>query len=150
MEEDRKSSVIMDCNGCTSFDTLREAPVTAEARAPAVYRNAAGTIRELLQLPPNWNTYGAPRISPSAAELAMEVLAIAQRDGLPGPAVVPTAEGGIQLEWARRGSELEIEVLPDRTLAYLLVLAGGTDTEEGEPQSMSGSEIRDLLHRWLA
>jgi hypothetical protein len=67
------------------------------------------TLGELLSLPPNWDSYGAPRVDPSYVEAALRLALDVMRDDTPVPSVVPTSRGGVQLEWHTRGIDLEVE-----------------------------------------
>jgi hypothetical protein len=68
-------------------------------------------ITELLELPANWNSYGSSRIRRDTAMFAIEILENVMAAGTPLPAVVPTPNGGIQLEWHENGVNFEIDVL---------------------------------------
>jgi len=95
-------------------------------------------LEALLDLEPNWDSYGAATIAPKAVETATwlleqilsdaapEPLIGASADGSVGitwewtePQVVPTNEGGAQLEWHKSGTDLEIEVKPDGRVCVL-------------------------------
>lgn len=67
-------------------------------------------LRSLLRLEPGWDSYGARPISTHAVETALAFLA--QTAGGPGPSIVPTVRGGIQLEWHNGRIDVEIECLP--------------------------------------
>lgn len=69
-------------------------------------------LTELLQLPEDWNSYGAPRVDPYSIAAAISLLASIMRDDSPPPAVVPTGRGGVQLEWHLSNRDLEVELLP--------------------------------------
>lgn len=74
---------------------------------------AVETLKQLLELPPNWDSYGTKSIEPELASEAMRLLTEIMSVGcVPLPAFVPTAEGGIQLDWAKRDMVLEIELSP--------------------------------------
>ena len=64
---------------------------------------------------PNWDTYGAPPITPEAIAAARWL-----HRHWPTAAVVPTSAGGVQLET----EALEIEIGPDGKIV------GGTYTDE--------------------
>lgn len=65
-------------------------------------------LRHLLELPEDWDTYGAPRISQDAIRTAQAMTA------------VPTALGGVQLELHAAGVEIEIEILPSGRVKSIL------------------------------
>ncbi|MGV3724590.1 MAG: hypothetical protein ACO1SX_27150, partial [Actinomycetota bacterium] len=64
----------------------------------------------LLELPENWDSYGAKPITPAAVETAARVAAVLKaRD----PQAMPLACGGVQLEWHADGVDVEIEIGAD-------------------------------------
>lgn len=65
---------------------------------------------KLLELPPNWDSYGAPQIEKQSIVTALEI--IATSPDTPKPSIVPTVYGGVQFEWHRGGMDLEIEINP--------------------------------------
>lgn len=73
-------------------------------------REVVTAIGELLNLPENWDSYGARRIRPSAVVFALQLLSDTMGPDTPTPSVAPTPHGGVQLEWHTRGIDLEIEV----------------------------------------
>ena len=74
--------------------------------APLIGTNWA---ERLLALKPNWDSYGAPRISRDAISTIEHF------------AAVPCSDGGIQLEIHRDGFDIEIVVGPDGTIQSALV-----------------------------
>ena len=74
--------------------------------APLIGTKWAG---RLLALKPNWDSYGAPRISRDAISTIEHF------------ATVPCSDGGIQLEIHRNGFDIEIEVGPDGAIQGALV-----------------------------
>ena len=71
-------------------------------------------LNELLDLPPNWNSYGARAIEPQAVVQAIQLLGAVTSEASPRPNVVPTRRGeGVQLEWHMHDIDVEVEVLPE-------------------------------------
>jgi hypothetical protein len=64
----------------------------------------------LLGLKPGWDSYGAPRVKPEAGQAAFDLLRDIMRARTPVPSIVPTADGGVQIEWHIKGVDLQIEV----------------------------------------
>lgn len=60
-------------------------------------------LNEMLDLEPNWDSYGADRINQKAVEIAKQIAPV-----LPGFQVVPTPVGGVQFE--RSSDDVEIEI----------------------------------------
>lgn len=61
-------------------------------------------------LPANWNSYGAQPIQSAIAAEAIIFLLNCLAPGDPLPSVVPTARGGILLEWHEGGVDLEVDL----------------------------------------
>jgi hypothetical protein len=83
---------------------------------PAWARELIHRICALGQLSENWDSYGARRIDPRCAMVAINLILSATGPATPTPAIVPTSRGGIQLEWHRNGVDLEIEILSESRL----------------------------------
>lgn len=101
----------------------------------------------LLTLKPGWDGPGSEAVSLHALYYAEHLLGLA----LAGvrspvlPAVVPTAAGGVQLEWHGNKVELEVLIDSDRRLTALL-----EDHETGAEIEGVGEEALDLFVRWAA
>lgn len=82
----------------------------AERRStfPAWSDSVIKQVVDVLTLPPNWNSYGAPTIDRAAAQNAVNFLVTRMHASTPAPSIVPLSSGGIQLEWHRRGIDLEV------------------------------------------
>jgi hypothetical protein len=107
--------------------TLRESPGRRarriEIRAPRrdlpeELLRALERACELQRLPRGWNSHGAEPVSDTAFRHAIEFLTAYVVRGVAGPALVPTVRGGVQLEWHRRGVDIEVEVGPDGSVSW--------------------------------
>jgi hypothetical protein len=108
---------------------------------------AFANLRELAELPVNWDGYHSPAIDPAIVEQAGRILSALEIENVPVPSIGPVSGGGLQLEWQFAGRELEIEVLPDRSVQVLLV--NGKEMEEFALSSFNQvDEVRDLIS-WL-
>jgi hypothetical protein len=70
-------------------------------------------LRRLIRytkLEPGWDSYGSPPVGMDTAFFAMLILEAAMTPRTPLPQVVPTAKGGVQIEWHQKGIDLEIHV----------------------------------------
>lgn len=63
-------------------------------------------LASFADLPENWDSYEARRISPAAIEVARALLRAVPAAAL----VVPLPDGGIQIEWDRADGYCEIEI----------------------------------------
>jgi hypothetical protein len=112
--------------------------ITAYSRLrtpPSWLRQARAKLNQLRTLPPNWNSYGATRVAPVATEAAYKLLQEMTTHATPYPAIVPTSDGSIQLEWHTRGVDLELRILtPTRLRMTFEDLRAGDDLVEAELQ----------------
>lgn len=69
-------------------------------------------LQELAKLQDDWDTYGARRPSAKALARAEELLSILVKLGRARWHIVPTVEGGVQIEQHRDGLEVEILISP--------------------------------------
>ena len=68
-----------------------------------------GRLNELGSLEDGWDGNGAKRVSPKAAMDLVQSLGRFMSVNTPSPAILPTPQGGIQLEWHTGGWDIEIE-----------------------------------------
>jgi hypothetical protein len=67
---------------------------------------------------------------------------------MPAPQVFPTSRAGIQFDWGKGGRELEIEILPDGTMEYLLVM-DNVPFQEGIIPSVAWTDALEALAIWF-
>lgn len=77
---------------------------------PEWLRPTVAKMNQLLQLPPNWDSYGGQPVSLQSLGAALRLLFGLSKSTLPPPEVVPMSAGGVQLEWHQSGVDLEISV----------------------------------------
>ena len=73
----------------------------------------AGVVEALVRLvkmPAGWDSYNAPPLRRDAGLFALEILQSVMRPRTPLPQVVPSAAGGVQLEWHEKGVDLELHI----------------------------------------
>ncbi len=103
-------------------------------------------VCELQQLPRGWNSHGAEPVSDAAFRQTLEFLAAYVVRDVAVPELVPTVRGGLQLEWHRRGVDIEVEVKPDGSVSWC-----AEDRQSGEEveAALAGHEatVRDWLRR---
>lgn len=102
---------------------------------------AARQLARLLAMPPDWDSYGASPIDRQKAGAALYLVWIAIVSGAPVPAIVPTSDGGIQLEWHRRGVDLEIRVISGASFEVFFEELATGKVCEGE----IGTDLAPLL-----
>ncbi len=94
-------------------------------------REALGKLAELAALPENWDSYGSPAVQPLARQRAADLLDLLGQFKLPAPQIFPVPGGGLQLEWQKAGGGMELEILPDGSLEFLIEDADGQMREGG-------------------
>lgn len=111
------------------------------------FRPTLGQLAEYLRLGDNWDGYGARPIHDSAVKRAVAVLDAVCPAG-PEPWIVPTPEGGLQIEWASDGLEIEIEILASGPAQVLIVEPSGEESEF--PVFSDSTDTWDLLRDRIA
>lgn len=100
-------------------------------------------------LTPNWDSYGSEPVNQRAIDVALNLIDYVGFGNVPAPRVVPVSGGGIQLEWVKGNRELEVEIHPHGSIAYLTI-------HDGEPTSENEIEPREIpsqaerLLSWLS
>lgn len=94
-------------------------------------------LLEMADLKENWDSEGARPVDPACIVRAARALVELHERCGPLPSVVPTREGGVQLEWEDERGYAEVEFLPDGRAGYLLerkpdIDDGGWWVVEGE------------------
>jgi hypothetical protein len=91
---------------------------------------------DLLTLPPNWDSYGAGAVDTSVVHAAINFINGFLGPSSPAPRVVPLSSGGLQLEWHRKGVDLEIVFDRDeKPFFYCRDRTSGEESEHGLPES---------------
>jgi hypothetical protein len=105
------------------------------------------TIAKLARLEDNWDGYGSPPLLPVTVARALHVLQISDTETPPLPYIGPVTGGGVQIEWSMPTRELELEILPDGSLEYVMADETG-QTDDGEILADDDEHILELV-RWL-
>jgi hypothetical protein len=98
-------------------------------------------LARILDLPPDWDGYGAHPIHPGAA--AARFLDVLPADVL-GPCVVPCSDGNVQLEWPRGPVSLEVEFDEVGGLSYVRWDARRDVCDVGDCPTWDAAVARDL------
>lgn len=89
---------------------------------PRLVSAALNQLNRLLELDEGWDGQAGRAISLPAAQTALWlILSLTDEDSAP-PHVLPTVDGGVQVEWLVAGNGLEIEVDPSGGGAYVLAV----------------------------
>lgn len=103
-----------------------------------------------LTLGRGWDSYNARPIAYASAQSALDFLSRYLEPTTSAPAVVPLADGGVQLEWHRGGLDVEIAFSPDDEPELYVADHETGDAWDLDPSSPQFEEIRPLLTRLRA
>lgn len=93
-----------------AWETYRlSAPIVPVAWAGDVFWR----LQQLRGYPKNWDSYGGRPLTTAAYLGAYDLLGRIMFHQFPKPSVVPTGRGGVQFEWHRKGSHVEVFISPD-------------------------------------
>lgn len=117
-----------------SFSNGQEMTVTLEGSGyePPSLWHVMDAIRRFAALAPSWDSYGARPLNPSAVRRILGLLPALLSDNAPEPTIIPTREGGLQVEWHRNGIDLEVRVPPSGPIAHFFADAKSGDEHEWE------------------
>ena len=116
-----------------------------DSRWPGWVHPTMRTLRALLQLPRNWDGYGANEVQESAVNGSWNLLVEIMNDDTLAPSIVPLSDGGIQIEWHRHGRNLEIEFFRDEAPSFYFY-----ETDNGVEDEGPAHENLALLRKILA
>ncbi len=154
-----------DVSGLGGSETLSEAGLLGQPRAKISFHlndivieaddlsewvvPTGEALISKLQLPPNWDSYGALPINRQRVDDAITVLLATMSANSEAPWVVPTTDGGIQLEWHRKNEDLEVEIRGQGDASiYFHNARSGEEWER--PLFQNIPCLRDLLAQWVA
>jgi len=118
-------------------------PATLATKIPAWIKAIVESLAECMELPPNWDSYGALPVQRALVDRALDVLPRVMGEDSPPPSIVPLSDGGLQMEWHLKGRDLEIIVAADEPPTYYYRSAGG-DPKEGLV-SIAYEQLRSLI-----
>jgi hypothetical protein len=128
-----------------STDCSRLASLTCEPAVPAWLEPTAQSLLALLRLPQDWDGYGAVQIQEQIAQKALMVLVEVMENDALAPSVVPLSDGGIQVEWHRRGRNIEIEFPASEEPGFYYYEDGSEMESEGQV-----SRNYNRIHAYIA
>ena len=93
---------------------------------------------DALALPPNWDSYNAVAIDSKTVHDAINFIETVLAPTSPAPRVMPLASGGVQLEWHRKGIDLEVIFDPaEEPLFFCKNRVNGEESEHELPKHSS-------------
>jgi hypothetical protein len=90
----------------------RSLPGLDQVPVPTWVQPVLDRLSELVALPSDWDSYGALPVDRQSVEMALSVLSAVMSEGAELPWIVPLPSGGLQLEWHRADSDIEIALDP--------------------------------------
>lgn len=109
-----------------SNESTQQISLQVSQPAAAWIRAAIGKIEDLTALAPGWDDYNAKIIDATVAVQAVRFILDHAYPTLPEPAIVPTSDGGIQIEWHRGGVDFEVAISDEESTVFV------EDTQTGE------------------
>ncbi len=121
--------------------------VTTEA-----YQEAAQRLDAFALLPAGWDTYDAKPIAAAIHEARRLLAAVAQQfadqtERAKPFFVAPLPYGGVQIEWRRPKTEIEVEIGPDGQFGYLLTTGEAENRTFEEKDDVSADAILECVTR---
>jgi len=123
----RSSSATYLPANCVGQDT----GATVISTTPADWSDqVADRLVKLLRLPEGWDGHNGKPLRQVTAEFACRLIASIMQAKPPLPQIMPTSNGGMQIEWHRKGWDIEIEVEgPNKIFAYARNVRSGDESE---------------------
>lgn len=108
--------------------------LTGSGKEPTWLWLVLDALRRLSELSPDWDSYGAQPPHERAISRCLQFLSDYDLlfEWVPEPTIVPTRDGGIQLEWHGPKIEVEVAVPPTGPISYLISDAISEVELEGE------------------
>jgi hypothetical protein len=112
--------------------------------SPAVVIAAIRSLYSLAELRSGWNSYAARPIGRDVIDHVARWIPTLLQPSTPEPAVVPRVRGGIQLEWHRKGIDLEIYVDSPTDIRF-----EAEDLRSGQTVEAPLAGNEELLNTWV-
>src|SRR5574341_937382 len=98
---------------------------------PTSLWRAMNSMKHLAGMSAGWNSYGAQPVQVIAAKRTLMLLALLLDHQTPDPNVIPRTDGGMQLEWHKKGIDVEVVVRPTGPVSYYVADATGEQEWSG-------------------
>ena len=117
----------------------QEIVLNGNGSEPSALWRVLEALHRLSELSANWDSYGSEPIAESAIRRTISHLHFFLRDETPEPSVVPTNDGGVQLEWHGAGVDIEAKFPPSAPISFFISSSDG----EHEGAAMPDSSLLD-------
>ena len=119
------------------YSVLGNAPVRQEGaerrlisdRVPGWPLRAQNRLSQLMRLNKGWDGYNGKPLAPETAYFAMHVLLQVCTERTPVPHLVPTSNGGVQIEWHKGACSLEIMIRRPNSVEVWSLGSDGVELE---------------------
>lgn len=98
---------------------------TETTPAPRAYTEAVAALFGVLKLERGWDSYDAERITNAAGMQALRILTNGIDEASATPAIIPVADGGIQVEWHHKSRDVEICIGPQGETRWFVTKKDG-------------------------
>jgi hypothetical protein len=106
-------------------------------------------IKAIGELGPGWDGAGGLPVSDAALQMALGVLSETMSSDSVAPEVVPTSDGGLQLEWHFAGVDLEVYVEPDGRISVWCREGSREWEEDYYPRAKLSKELSLLTRAFV-
>ena len=113
-----------------------------------LYHEVTRDVWALASLPDNWDGYGAQSVDHVAQRVAISLLVQLIGFDVPKPDILPTANGGVALEWENNQINLAIEIDPYRDVRACIWTC--SDDEREGPLEYLTTEVSNAFTKLMA
>lgn len=94
-----------------------------------------------------WDGYQSPPPHPSVIAYARSVLHSVMQFETPPPSIVPMPDGGLQLEWHRKGYDVELAIYSTDDVELSIEFSDDREPVEEKPVKLSFFELSEVLEQ---
>lgn len=116
--------------------------VTMTSAASPWFGTALNRISRLTSLAVGWNGYESHEIRADMVMEAVEFLTRVAFPGIAAPAIVPLADGGVQVEWHSGGLDIEVAFSDEDPGVYV------EDRQSGKSEELSLVDAASVIGRF--
>jgi hypothetical protein len=114
---------------------------------PAWAASVLHSLSERWGVKPGWDSYDAKATDREYVVRLLNYLSALMQDTSTPPIVTPLSDGGVQAEWHRQNTDLEIVVPADHPARYYYYNAA-TEEEEEEDLDSNHAHLQDLIEQF--
>lgn len=134
---------VVRCNASFNPRNSQWERVTALSDSQSWIRESFRKLNGLSKLAENWDGYGSRPIQPVAIRQAASLVEQLSKFSIPAPQIFPVPGGGLQFEWKSAKCGMELEILPNGTMEFLI------EDEDGQMREGDLSPTFENLSRLI-